>query len=65
MAKDDYRDWFCSAWSCTANNSALAQSSRSGFCREYARDYSMRYSRGGIMGGVVRGALGGPSLEEL
>ena len=44
---------------------SFAQSSRAGFCREYARDYSMRYSRGGIMGGVVRGALGGAVLEEL
>ena len=44
---------------------SFAQSSRAGFCREYARDYSMRYSRGGIMGGVVRGALGGAVIGGL
>jgi len=44
---------------------SFAQSSRAGFCREYARDCSMRYSRGGIMGGVVRGALGGAVIGGL
>ena len=46
-------------------STSFAQSSRSGFCREYARDYSMRYSRGGIMGGVVRGALGGAVIGGI
>jgi hypothetical protein len=44
---------------------SFAQSSRAGFCREYARDCSMRYSRGGIMGGVVRGALGGAVIGGI
>lgn len=44
---------------------SFAQSSRSGFCREYARDYAQRYSRGGAMGGVVRGALGGAVIGGI